>query len=123
MTRHELWGKWEALRDDWSRRNFSAPVGPIVEELLADLRSVDRDEGSELLNLTQAALLSGYDPDTLGRLVREGRLANHGKKHAPRVRKSDLPRKPLRFPGRPLHVRPASRQTARASRKTPRGGK
>ena len=123
MTRHELWGKWEALRDDWSRRNFSAPVGPIVEELLDDLRSVDRDEGSELLNLTQAALLSGYDPDTLGRLVREGRLANHGKKHAPRVRKADLPRKPLRFPGRPPHVRLASRQTARASRKTPRGGK
>jgi hypothetical protein len=122
MTRNQFQEKWFTLRDEWSRRGFSAPVGPIVDELLADLRSVERDEGAELLNLTQAALRSGYSPDSIGRMLKTGRLTNCGRKNAPRVRASDLPRKPLRYPARPLHVRPASRQTARASRLTPKGG-
>ena len=122
MTRAEFCGKWKTLRDEWSRRGFSAPVGPIVDELLADLQTVERDEGAELLTLTQAAIRSGYRADTVGRMVRSGKLANLGRKNAPRVRAADLPRKPLRYPARPLHVRPASRQTARASRLTPQGG-
>ena len=122
MTRDDFQEKWSALRDEWSRRGFSAPVGPILDELLADLRSVDRDEGAELLNLTQAALRSGYSPDSIGRMLRTGLLVNRGRKNAPRVRAADLPRKPLRLRGRPLHVRPA-RQTARASHLTPDGGK
>lgn len=122
MKRQEFQSKWETLRDEWSRRGFSAPVGPIVDELSADLQAVERDEGAELLNLTQAALRSGYSPDSIGRMLRTGRLINRGRKNSPRVRASDLPRKPLRFPARPLHVRPASRQTARASRMTPKGG-
>jgi hypothetical protein len=122
MTRQDFNAKWTGLRDEWSRRGFSAPVGPIVDELLADLRSVDRDEGAELLNLTQAALRSGYSPDSIGRMLRTGLLVNRGRKNAPRVRAADLPRKPLRLRGRPLHVRPA-RQTARASHLTPDGGK
>ncbi len=121
MNRNEFQSKWETLRDEWSRRGFSAPVGPIVDELLADLQSVERDEGAELLNLTQAALRSGYSPDSIGRMLKTGRLTNCGRKNAPRVRAADLPRKPLRFPTRPPHVRPA-RQTARASRLTPKGG-
>ena len=122
MNRQEFQSKWSALRDEWSRRGFSASVGPILDELLADLQSVERDEGTELLNLTQAALRSGYSPDSIGRMLRTGQLVNRGRKNAPRVRAADLPRKPLRFPTRPLHVRPA-RQTARASRLTPKGGK
>lgn len=122
MTRQDFNAKWSVLRDEWSRRGFSAPVGPIVDELLADLRLVERDEGAELLNLTQAALRSGYSPDSIGRMLRTGQLVNRGRRNAPRVRAGDLPRKPLRLRPRPIHVRPA-RQTARASHLTPDGGK
>jgi hypothetical protein len=122
MTRNDFQEKWAGLRDEWSRRGFNAPVGPIVDELLADLQAVEREEGAELLNLTQAALRSGYSPDSIGRMLKTGQLTNRGRKNAPRVRASDLPRKPLRAPTRVLHVRPA-RQTARASRLTPEGGK
>ncbi len=121
MNRQQFQSKWETLRDEWSRRGFSAPVGPILDELLADFQSVARDEGTELLNLTQAALRCGFSPDSLGRMLRDGRLTNWGRKGSPRVRAADLPRKPLRLRPRPLHVRPA-RQTARASHLTPDGG-
>jgi len=123
MTRLEFRDKWEARRDEWSRRGISALAGPLLDEILADLDAVVRDERMELLTLTQAALRSGYSPDSLGRMVRSGKLANLGRKNAPRVRAADLPRKPLRFPARPPHVRPTSRQMARTSTMTPKGGK
>ncbi len=122
MTRHDFEAKWTTLREEWSRRGFSAPVGPIVAELLADLEAVAREEGMELLTLTQAALRSGYSPDTLGRMVANGTLQNMGRKNAPRVRAVDLPRKALRPTSRISQVQDASRQSARASTKTPRGG-
>ena len=122
MTRQGFRQKWEGRRDEWSRRGISAPAGPLLDEVLADLDSVARDEGAELLTLTQAAIRSGYSADSLGRMVRTGKLTNRGRKNSPRVRAAELPRKPLRYPARPLHVRPASRQTARASRLTPKGG-
>jgi hypothetical protein len=122
MTRQEFRQKWEARRDEWLRRGISAPAGPLLDEVLTDLDAVARDEGAELLTLTQAAIRSGYSADTVGRMVRDGKLTNLGRKNAPRVRAADLPRKPLRYPARPLHVRSASWQTARASRLTPKGG-
>ena len=122
MTRQEFRQKWEGRRDEWSRRGISAPAGPLLHEVLADLDSVAGDEGAELLTLTQAAIQSGYSADSLGSMLRTGKLINRGRKNAPRVRAADLPCKPLRYPARPPHVRPASRQTARASRLTPKGG-
>jgi hypothetical protein len=122
MTRQEFRQKWEGRRDEWSRRGISAPAGPLLDEILADLDAVARDEGSELLTLSQAALRSGYRADTLGRMVHDGKLTNLGRKNAPRVRAADLPRKPLRYTPHSPQVRPASRQTARASRLTPEGG-
>ena len=122
MTRQDFEAKWSTLRDEWSRRGFSAPVGPIVAELLADLAAVARDEGMELLTLTQAAQRSGYSSDTLGRMVANGTLQNMGRKNAPRVRAVDLPRKALGPASRISQVQDASRQSARASHKTPRGG-
>ncbi|MFZ5625226.1 MAG: hypothetical protein ACOY71_12525 [Gemmatimonadota bacterium] len=52
----------------------------------------------EPLTLKEAARLTGYSIDHLCRLVREGKLANVGRKHAPRVRRGDLAPKlaPLR---------------------------
>ena len=83
MTRQEFRQKWEARRDEWTRLGISALVGPLLAELLADLDSVARDEGAELLNLTQAALRSGFSPDTLGKLVRQGNAGQHGPQERP----------------------------------------
>ena len=121
MTARELRDKWEARLDEWSRLELSARLGPIVVEFLADLDSVDRHEGTELLNLTQASIRSGLSADHLGRLVRTGKLQNYGRKNAPRVRAADLRRKMLPSPTKLTQLGPASRQQARTSN-TPTGG-
>jgi hypothetical protein len=48
----------------------------------------------EALTLEQAATESGYSADHLGRLLREKRIPNAGRAHAPRILRRDLPRKP-----------------------------
>lgn len=55
----------------------------------------------EALTLEEAARESGYSADYLGEMVREGRIANAGRKNAPRIRRADLPKKPPRARGRP----------------------
>jgi len=46
-----------------------------------------------LVNLSDAARLSGYSPDTIRRHIEKGRIENHGGSHRPRIRRGDLPRK------------------------------
>jgi len=45
----------------------------------------------ERLTLAEAAFRSGYSPDHLARLIREGKLPNAGRPRAPRIRAGDLP--------------------------------
>jgi len=56
--------------------------------------------GDELFTLEQAERESGYSADSLGRLIREGRIPNGGQTGSPRIRRRDLPRKPGRRNGR-----------------------
>jgi len=73
-----------------------AEASATIWELAAsEIESALLVDGAELLTLQEAAQISGYSADHLGRLVRSGRLPNHGRKHAPRVRRADLPMKPL----------------------------
>ena len=88
-------------------------VDRCAEELERALASGD----GELLTLQQAARVSGYSTDHLGRLIRQGTLANFGRPRAPRVRRGDLPRKATALPGQAagLHIPEADpRQVARA---------
>jgi hypothetical protein len=64
-----------------------------LERSRKELLDVIEQAGNELLNLTQAAAASGYTADHIGRQVRAGRLKNHGRPKAPRVRRADLPKK------------------------------
>ena len=50
------------------------------------------------MTLAQAAVASGYSADHLGREVREGRIPNAGRPHAPRIRRANLPRKRPELP-------------------------
>lgn len=82
--------RWIARRDEWTRLGAIVSGGPLAEEVIRDLEAVT-EASDEELNLTQAAELTGYSADHLGKLVRKGTLTNYGKKGSPRVRRSELP--------------------------------
>ncbi len=48
----------------------------------------------ELLNLQEAAVISGYSQRHLRRLMKAGAVPNSGTPSSPRLLRSDLPRKP-----------------------------
>jgi len=50
--------------------------------------------GDEQFTLEEAEQASGYTTDSLGRLIREGRIPNAGKSGTPRISRRNLPRKP-----------------------------
>lgn len=66
----------------------------ICDEVLADVQAVFTSEGEQLVTLTEASRISAYSPDHLGRLLRSGTIPNAGRPNAPRIRLSDLPRRP-----------------------------
>jgi hypothetical protein len=93
MTLEEFRSTWEQRRDDYARLRAQIDAAALIDQLLADLELVTRDQRASLLTLTQAARACGYSADHLGRLVRTGQLTNHGRRHAPRVRLGDLPQR------------------------------
>lgn len=66
----------------------------ICRAMLRDLAQVRAANADRLLTLTEAAVISGYSPDHLGRLARQGKIPNAGTKYRPRLRAGDLPRRP-----------------------------
>lgn len=75
------------------RRRGAPALAEALESCADELEQVASHAGSELLSLAEAALISGYTTDHLGRLLREGKLTNHGRPHAPRIRRAELPTK------------------------------
>jgi hypothetical protein len=98
MTLDEFRTLWTQRRDDFARFRAQIDAVTLIDQLLADLDEATRDQHARLLTLTQAAHACGYSADHLGRLVRAGQLTNHGRRHAPRVRLGDLPRRLTRRP-------------------------
>jgi hypothetical protein len=87
------------------RENASADQAATAWERAADeVEASLHDHGSEALPLQEAARESGYTPDHLGRLIREGTLSNAGRPNAPRIRRSDLPRKTVSGTTVPPHI-------------------
>jgi hypothetical protein len=91
MTRDELRALWAAKRELFGRIRAYVEGSRIIDEFLADMARVERDEQGTLVSLSDAAALSGYSVEHMGRLVRRGDLRNYGRKGAPRVRVGDLP--------------------------------
>jgi hypothetical protein len=76
------------------QRRFGADAQARILEFCADELTAALVRGeNELLGLARAAEESGYSADHLGRLVREGKIPNSGRKAKPLIRKQDLPRK------------------------------
>lgn len=96
QTLDALRERWIARRDELRRLHALVDGAVLCDELLAELDHLADATADEPLSLRRAAAESGYSVDHLGRLVREGKLANVGRPHSPRVRRADLPRKPSR---------------------------
>lgn len=87
----EMVARWSARLEEWRRLGVRVDGATIAEEILVDLRALSA--GENVVSLTEAAKQTGYTPDSLGRLIRGGKLTNYGRKHAPRVRLSECPTK------------------------------
>jgi hypothetical protein len=74
-------------------RRYAPPVATAYEDAAAELEKALQATGADLLTLQAAARETGYSADHLGRLIRTGRLANHGRERAPKVRRCELPNK------------------------------
>lgn len=82
-----------------------------LEDRAEELERALTETESRPVSLVEAARISGYSPDHLGRLVRQGKLPNLGRPKAPKVRTCDLPRKPkLTTAGTNLQLHSASRR-------------
>ena len=61
----------------------------------------------ETLTVADAARISGYSAAYIGSLIKNGKITNAGRTHAPRIRRQDLP--PNKKPGgrgRPANLKP-----------------
>jgi hypothetical protein len=99
----EIHSRWLRRKLEWSQLSVMVDGASVAERVLADLERIFEEDGSGTMTLREAALLSGYSADYLGRLLREGKLTNHGRKGAPRILRRDLPKRP----GRPVAVAPS----------------
>lgn len=69
-----------------------------LEDRAAELEAVQLEEAHAQLTLAEAANVTGYSTDHLGRLVRQGKVPNAGTKYRPRLRRGDLPWRPGQQP-------------------------
>ena len=76
MTRSEIIALWQVRRDQLERLGALVNGASLYDEVLADFEAFT--EYIRLLALNDAATLSGYSADHLGRLVREGTIPNAG---------------------------------------------
>lgn len=88
---HVLVTRWRddarRLGEDYGQEQVARVLKRVADDLEAALRTID----DEVLNLREASEATGYHEDHLGRLVKSGKIPNAGRKHAPRIRRGDLP--------------------------------
>lgn len=93
--------EWKRQSRELGTRYGISQVTRTLDSLAADLlQAVDTAE-NRLFNLTEAAEVSGYSADHLGRLVRAGTIPNAGRPNAPKIALRDLPMRPGHLPSGP----------------------
>lgn len=95
-TLESLLAEWRADADRL-RRYGHEPAAAVCELHARQVEAAMAAFDSEVLTLVEAAEESGLSADHLGRLLRTGTIPNSGRKGAPRIRRSDLPRSPRRL--------------------------
>ncbi len=85
---------WREQADGYERDGVLVRADVLVRRMAAELEAALDSYENKALRLSEAASESGYSEDGLARLVRERKIPNAGRQHAPRIRRCDLPRKP-----------------------------
>jgi hypothetical protein len=93
MFLDDVRARWITQRDLLRKFDGEVNGAKIIEEFLADLDQLIATESDEVLTIPEAAEISGFSSAHLRRLVRHGQLHNVGRRHAPRMRRGQLPRK------------------------------
>jgi hypothetical protein len=92
MTRDALAATWRARAAELER--FAPPAAEAFRVAADELDAALREAADTPLTLAEAAEESGYSERRLRELVAAGVVANAGRKHVPRIRRADLPRRP-----------------------------
>jgi hypothetical protein len=88
MTLDELTRKWSRRLEEWRALAVRVDGGGIAAEVVRDLSAL---AGDDVVTLSEAAAIGGYSVDHLQRLVKSGKLRQYGRRHAPRIRRVDVP--------------------------------
>ena len=91
MIPSDLPAFWRSRADELER--YASPAAEAFRMAAAELIAALREAANAELTLDEAAAESGYSKRTLRQLVSVGSIPNAGRKGAPRIRRSDLPRK------------------------------
>ncbi|HEY4131677.1 MAG TPA: hypothetical protein VGM50_13745 [Gemmatimonadaceae bacterium] len=91
MAIADLIAKWSALAVDLAP--YNAGAAEALRRVSLELEAELHHESDALYTPSQAAAQTGYHPESICRMIREGRVVNHGTKHRPRVKLADLPKK------------------------------
>lgn len=95
LTPSDLPETWRVLAAQL--RSLGGDAQARTLEWCADqLTSAVLQKADELLSLHRASEESGYSIDHLGRLLREGKISNAGRRAKPLIRRCDLPVKASR---------------------------
>jgi len=92
--REAFLARWRGEADAMRRRGVMVVGAQLCDEFVRDAEALFAAEEDALLTLEEAAAASGYSTEHIARLIRQGKLPNAGRWHAPRLRARDLPRKP-----------------------------
>jgi hypothetical protein len=93
----DLLDRWRKEIADLRSMYFDEGRAALTARHLTELENALNLQSNELLTLAEASRLSGYTEDHLGRLVRDGKIANAGREHVPRIRRADVPLKASRL--------------------------
>jgi len=96
MSPEEFVAKWAADAHTMDQRGALVNGAALLHEMLDDFDTVVRGQDEEPLTLAESSRESGYSAGYLGVLIRQGKIPNAGRTRAPRILRSDLPRKPNR---------------------------
>jgi hypothetical protein len=91
----QLLERWRSWVDDLRGVHLDERLAGFLAARIAEVEEALAKDENAILTLREAAAFSGYHYDHIRWLVREGRLENVGGKGCPRLRKRDLPRRPL----------------------------
>ena len=125
MSPEDFVTKWASEAQAMRHRGVLVNGAALLDEVLRDFDAATRAYWDQPLTLSEGSLESGYSVGHLGRLVRDGQIPNAGRSNAPKIRRSDLPRKAsgLRPRASGVHLSTATaRQIARAVVTSDEGG-